>query len=271
MAVRRWSALIRSRPTGVGSGCSRGDVDGTPGGVGRIRTRLRDHPDDADDRALLAGVVEERTLALLHGAQVVLCCEVADACPLRSRHALWRPARSTTNRQARTSASQYAMAVHPPSPRLGVSARGLRPHSSRPRGLRRRGRRRRSMPCDGRPKRRQAWATSRASATCSRTHADLGGGAPRTSPRLRHSDSPLPSRSLDMLGCRLGGRCGHPGCPQAARSSNASLAGCLNDSCYAPHSPELSAKRQNRTNHAPAMSLQWRVARLGTWTSRLAG
>src|SRR5467141_2058760 len=34
----------------------RGDVDGAPGGVGRIRMRLRDHPDDADDRALFPRV-----------------------------------------------------------------------------------------------------------------------------------------------------------------------------------------------------------------------
>ena len=60
-----------------------GDVDGAPDGVGRIRMRFRDHPDDADDRALLAGVVEERLLALLHRAQVVPGREVADACPLR--------------------------------------------------------------------------------------------------------------------------------------------------------------------------------------------
>src|SRR5206468_11589244 len=45
--------------------------------------RLRDHPDDADDRALFPCVIEERLLALLHGAQVVLGREVADACPLR--------------------------------------------------------------------------------------------------------------------------------------------------------------------------------------------
>src|SRR6266852_1462040 len=37
--------------------------------------------------------------------------------------------------------SQYAMALHPLSPRLGVSAKGPLLHSSRPRGLRRRGRR----------------------------------------------------------------------------------------------------------------------------------
>src|SRR5437867_6720972 len=46
--------------------------------------RLRDHPDDADDRALFPCVIEEGLLALLHGAQVVLGREVADACPLRS-------------------------------------------------------------------------------------------------------------------------------------------------------------------------------------------
>src|SRR4030095_12192035 len=61
----------------------RGDVDGAPGGVGRIRMRLRGHLDDADDRALLAGVVEERLLALLHGAQIILGRKVADAGPLR--------------------------------------------------------------------------------------------------------------------------------------------------------------------------------------------
>src|SRR6266571_4460813 len=45
--------------------------------------RLRDHPDDADDRALFPCVIEERLLALLHGAQVVLGREVPNACPLR--------------------------------------------------------------------------------------------------------------------------------------------------------------------------------------------
>jgi hypothetical protein len=44
---------------------------------------LRDHPDDADDRSLPPGVVEERLLALLHRAQVIPGREVADACPLR--------------------------------------------------------------------------------------------------------------------------------------------------------------------------------------------
>src|SRR2546425_3109279 len=44
---------------------------------------LRGHPDDADDRALFPCVIEERLLALLHRAQVVLGREVADACPLR--------------------------------------------------------------------------------------------------------------------------------------------------------------------------------------------
>src|SRR5438876_11886781 len=45
--------------------------------------RLGDHPDDADDRALFPCVIEERLLALLHGAQVIPGREVADACPLR--------------------------------------------------------------------------------------------------------------------------------------------------------------------------------------------
>src|SRR5207245_2493712 len=45
--------------------------------------RLRDDSDDADDRALFPGVVEEGLLALLHGAQVVPGREVADARPLR--------------------------------------------------------------------------------------------------------------------------------------------------------------------------------------------
>src|SRR5258705_5452301 len=44
--------------------------------------RLRDHLDDADNRALLPGMVEERLLALLHRAQVILGREVANACPL---------------------------------------------------------------------------------------------------------------------------------------------------------------------------------------------
>ena len=66
----------------------RGDVDGAPGGIGRIRVRFRDHLDDAHDRALLAGMVEKRLLTFLHGAQVVLGREVADSGPLRALAAL---------------------------------------------------------------------------------------------------------------------------------------------------------------------------------------
>src|SRR4029453_8811995 len=62
----------------------RGDVDGRPGGVGRVGMRFRDHLHDPDDRALFSGVVEERLLALLHGPQVIARREVADAGPLRA-------------------------------------------------------------------------------------------------------------------------------------------------------------------------------------------
>src|SRR4030095_11103082 len=87
MRARRRSALICARLTGVGSFRTAATSTAGPGGrggVGRVRMRLRDHLDDADDRALLARVVEERLLALLHGAQVVPRREVADARPLRA-------------------------------------------------------------------------------------------------------------------------------------------------------------------------------------------
>src|SRR5262249_9115030 len=49
--------------------------------VGRIRIGLADHLDDADDAFLVAGVIEEPTLATLHVFEMAARAEIAHAGP----------------------------------------------------------------------------------------------------------------------------------------------------------------------------------------------
>src|SRR5437764_32954 len=59
------------------------DVDGNKNAlvVGRIAIAFADDLDDADDLLLLAGVIEERVLALLHGLEISASDEIAHARP----------------------------------------------------------------------------------------------------------------------------------------------------------------------------------------------
>ena len=69
MSLSFGSALIAASVTGFGSGSTARGLHGDPGLAllgGRIRIGFADHLADADDLLLVAGVIEEKLVALLH-------------------------------------------------------------------------------------------------------------------------------------------------------------------------------------------------------------
>ena len=106
------SALTVASVTGFGNGCDRARVDADEHAllVGRVLVGLADDLDDADDLLLVAGVIEEGVLALLHRFQVLARGEIAHAgpgSPLAPRFT-WS---SQENSSGSVFNSQYAIGV----------------------------------------------------------------------------------------------------------------------------------------------------------------
>jgi hypothetical protein len=89
--------------SGSGEG-PRFDVDGAPGEVGRIGARFHDHLDDANDRPFLAYTVVDR-IRNFSAETHPWAMEIGLSERSTRGRGPSRPARSTTNHRARTSAT----------------------------------------------------------------------------------------------------------------------------------------------------------------------